>query len=213
MMIKIEIDIAYNQWEKVKQTEVSKNTGRVKGDKMMRQAKHKKAKELGIAVLEEFEEYKKKHLERDYIMQAEIKNVRMEANEESYIAVLHIDWAERHKLTEIKEIQSADFNGRYTYNIHTGYYYTKEESHGFASLSDSSDLKTEAIHAALKHKIADIVENGKKIIVICSDSPTSQYRNGKNVDLMKRLAQELKISIRFFFTESSHGKSLCDGVG
>ena len=137
----------------------------------------------------------------------------MEANEESDIAVLHIDWAEQHKLTEIKEIQYAYFNGRYTYDIHTGYCYTKEDSHGFASLSDSSDHKAEAIHAALKHKIADLVENGKKRIVICSDSPTSQYRNGKNVYLMKRLAQELKISIRLLFTESGHGKSPCDGVG
>ena len=209
---KKEIDIAYNQWEKVKQTEVSKNTGRVKGDKMMRQAKHMKAEELGKAVLKEFEQYKQ-HLERDYIMKTEIKKVRMEANEESDIAVLHIDWAEQHKLTEIKEIQSAYFNGRYTYDIHTGYCYTKEDSHGFASLSDSSDHKAEAIHAALKHKIADLVENGKKRIVICSDSPTSQYRNGKNVYLMKRLAQELKISIRLLFTESGHGKSPCDGVG
>ena len=209
---KKEIDIAYNQWEKVKQTEVSKNTGRVKGDKMMRQAKHMKAEELGKAVLKEFEQYKQ-HLERDYIMKAEIKKVRMEANEESDIAVLHIDWAEQHKLTEIKEIQSAYFNGRYTYDIHTGYCYTKEDSHGFASLSDSSDHKAEAIHAALKHKIADLVENGKKRIVICSDSPTSQYRNGKNVYLMKRLAQELKISIQLLFTEAGHGKSPCDGVG
>ena len=209
---KKEIDIAYNQWEKVKQTEVSKNTGRVKGDKMMRQAKHMKAEELGKAVLKEFEQYKQ-HLERDYIMKAEIKKVRMEANEESDIAVLHIDWAEQHKLTEIKEIQSAYFNGRYTYDIHTGYCYTKEDSHGFASLSDSSDHKAEAIHAALKHKIADLVENGKKRIVICSDSPTSQYRNGKNVYLMKRLAQELKINIRLLFTEAGHGKSPCDGVG
>ena len=209
---KKEIDIAYNQWEKVKQTEVSKNTGRVKGDKMMRQAKHMKAEELGKAVLKEFEQYKQ-HLERDYIMKAEIKKVRMEANEESDIAVLHIDWAEQHKLTEIKEIQSAYFNGRYAYDIHTGYCYTKEDSHGFASLSDSSDHKAEAIHAALKHKIADLVENGKKRIVICSDSPTSQYRNGKNVYLMKRLAQELKINIRLLFTEAGHGKSPCDGVG
>ena len=101
-------------------------------------------------------------------MKAEIKKVRMEANEEIDIAVLHIDWSEQHKLTEIKEIQSAYFNGRYSY-----------DSHGFASLSDSSDHKAEAIHAALKHKIEDLVENGKKRIVICSDSPTSQYRNGK----------------------------------
>ena len=32
---------------------------------------------------------------------------------------------------------------------HTGYCYTKEDSHGFASLSDCSEHKAEAIHSAL----------------------------------------------------------------
>ena len=58
-----------------------------------------------------------------------------------------------------------------------------------------------------------LVENGKKRIVICSDSPSSQYRNSKNVFLMKRIAQELNITIRLLFTEAGHGKSPCDGVG
>ncbi len=209
---KKDIDVAFLVWEKVKQTEISKNTGRVKGDKMMRVAKHLKAIELGKETLEEFEVYKE-HLERDYIMKAEIKKVRIEASEDDDLAVLHIDWAEQHKLTEVKEIQSAFFNGRYAYDIHTGYCYTKEDSHGFASLSDCSDHKAEAIHSALKDKIVKLVENGKKRIVICSDSPSSQYRNSKNVYLMKRIAQELNITIRLLFTEAGHGKSPCDGVG
>jgi hypothetical protein len=209
---KKDIDVAFLVWEKVKQTEISKNTGRVKGDKMMRVAKHLKAIELGKKTLEEFEVYKE-HLERDYIMKSEIKKVRIEASEDDDLAVLHIDWAEQHKLTEVKEIQSAFFNGRYAYDIHTGYCYTKEDSHGFASLSDCSDHKAEAIHSALKDKIVKLVENGKKRIVICSDSPSSQYRNSKNVFLMKRIAQELNITIRLLFTEAGHGKSPCDGVG
>ena len=209
---KKEIDVAYNQWEKVKQSEVSKNTGRVKGDKMMRLARHLKAIELGKEVLEEFEVYKE-HLERDYVIKTELKEVRLEAMEKDDLAVLHIDWAEQHKLTEVKEIQSAFFNGRYAYDIHTGYCYTKEDNHGFASLSDSSDHKAEAINCALKQKIVNLVQNGKQRIVICSDSPTSQYRNSKNVYLMKKIAQEFNISIRLLFTEAGHGKSPCDGVG
>ena len=58
-----------------------------------------------------------------------------------------------------------------------------------------------------------LVEKGKTRIVICSDSPVSQYRNSKNVYLMKKLAEELNISIRLLFTEAGHGKSPCDGVG
>ena len=136
----------------MKQSEVSKNTGRVKGDKMMRLARHLKAKELGKEVLEEFEVYKE-HLEQDYVIKTELKKVRLEAMEQDDLAVLHIDWAEQPKLTEVKEIQSAFFNGRYAYDLHTGYCYTKEDNHGFASLSDCSDHKAEAITCAFWKKV------------------------------------------------------------
>ena len=209
---KKDIDVGYQQWEKVKQSEISKNTGKVKGDKTMRLSKHLSAAELGKEILEEYEAYKS-HMDRHFIITKERKNSRMEAMDEADLAVLHVDWAEQHKLTEIKEIQTAYFNGRYCYDIHTGYCYTKEDCHGFASLSDCSDHRAEAICCAIRSKIVNLVEKGKTRFVICSDSPTSQYRNSKNVFLMKRLAQELNISIRLLFTEAGHGKSPCDGVG
>ena len=209
---KANVDVGYLEWNKVKQTEINRNTGKTKGDKTMRLSKHLPAAELGKIVLEEFDNYKN-HLDRDFVMKKELKKVRLDAMEDNEIAVLHIDWAEQHKITEVKEIQSAYFNGRYSYDIHTGYVYTKEDSHGFASISDSSDHKAEAIHNAIKPKIEELVVKGKKKIIICSDSPTSQYRNSKNVFLMKKLCQEFNISIRLLFTESGHGKSPCDGVG
>lgn len=209
---KANIDIGFLEWNKVKQVEISKNTGKTKGDKTMRLSKHLPAAELGKIILEEYEKYKN-HLDRDFVMKQELKKVRNEAQEDEDLAVLHIDWAEQHKLTEVKEIQSAYFNGRYSYDIHTGYVYTKEDSHGFASISDSSDHKAEAIHNAIRPTIEELLAKGKTRFVICSDSPTSQYRNSKNVFLMRRLCLELNISIRLLFTEAGHGKSPCDGVG
>ena len=186
------------------------NTGKTKGDKTMRLSKHLSAAELGKIILEEFEKYKN-HLDRDFVMKQELKKVRCDAQEEEDVAVLHIDWAEQHKITEVKEIQSAYFNGSYSYDFHTGYVYTKEDSHGFASISDSSDHKAEAIHNAIKPKVEELVAKGKTKFVICSDSPSSQYRNSKNVFLMRRLCLELNITIRLLFTEAGHGKSPCDG--
>ena len=61
-----------------------------------------------------------------------------------------INWAEQHKVTEIKEVQSVYFNRRCSYDLHTGYCYSKEDSHSFVSLSDSSDHNAEAIRNALK---------------------------------------------------------------
>ena len=46
-----------------------------------------------------------------------------------------------------------------------------------------------------------------------SDSPTSQYRNNKNMWLTKQLAIQHKITIEWLFTEAGHGKSCCDGIG
>ena len=91
--------------------------------------------------------------------------------------------------------------------------YTKEDSHGFVSLSDSSDHTASAVHNALRPKILALVAKGKKQFVICSDSPSGQYRNSKNVFLMRRFCAEYGISIRLLFTEAGHGKSACDGVG
>ena len=73
-------------------------------------------------------------------------------------------------------------------------------------MSDSSDHKAEAIHNALRPTIAGLVAKGKKRFVICSDSPTAQYRNSKNVTLMRKFCEEFDISIRLLFTEAGHGK-------
>ena len=117
---KASINVGYFEWEKVKQTEVSKNTGKQKSAKTRRNPKHLPAAELGKVVLQDFEKFKE-HLERDWIMKRELKKVRLEALEDAEVAVLHCDWAEQHKVTEIAEVQSAYFNGRYSYDLHTGY--------------------------------------------------------------------------------------------
>ena len=62
-------------------------------------------------------------------------------------------------------------------------------------------------------KIKQLAEKGIKEITIVSDSPTSQYRNGKNAYLTSRLAEENKIKIFWIFTEAGHGKSAADGIG
>ena len=81
------------------------------------------------------------------------------------------------------------------------------------SLRDHVRTSSSAHHAALQSKIVKLKDLGKTSIVAVSDSPTSQYRNAKNVFLMKTLAEELGVTIRLLFTESGHGKSPCDGVG
>ena len=75
------IDVAYYQWEKVKQSEISKNTGKVKGDKTMRMAKHLPAEELGKETLEGYKAYKN-NSEQNFVKKNELIQFRLEAMEE-----------------------------------------------------------------------------------------------------------------------------------
>ena len=129
-----------------------------------------------------------------------------------YQAYIHMDWAENLEIKTPGEVQSAFFSHT-SVSIHTGYLYSKDDSGGFVSLSDDTNHKAEAIHAALRPMIQRLVQRGIKHIVCVSDSPTSQYRNGKMVWLTKELAVYHQITIEWLFTEAGHGKSCCDGIG
>ena len=107
--------------------------------------------------------------------------------------MLQVDWAENWVIITPNEGQSAIYGWRPNFSIHTGYEYSKNNSGWFASLSDENNHKAEAIHAALDPKIKELAEKGYTEITIVSDSPTSQYRNGKYAYLTSKLAEELKI--------------------
>ena len=154
----------------------------------------------------------KKHLERNFVMKTTLKQRKeyvMNSDDQAYI---HMDWAENLEIKIPGEVQSAFFSHT-SVSLHTGYLYSKADSGGFVSLSDNGCHKAEAIHAAIKPVIAKLVQSGIKHIVCVSDSPTSQYRNNKNMWLTKELAVTHNITIEWLFTEAGHGKSVCDGIG
>ena len=63
----------------------------------------------------------------------------VETEEDDTHALLHNDWAEQHQLSEVKEVQSAYFAGRFYYEIHTAFIYSKGNNHGAASISTVAD--------------------------------------------------------------------------
>ena len=204
--------VSYLVWEKVKTVEVNKNTGKTKQATTQRVPKTAKAKDLALETLADVE-ILKEHLERNNIIKKKVMEKREEAVQYDNKVMLQVDWAENGVIITPDEAQSAFYGGRTNYSLHTGYQYSKENSGGFASLSDENDHKAEAIHAALDPKIKQLAEKGIKEITIVSDSPTSQYRNGKNAYLTSRLAEENKIKIFWIFREAGHGKSAADGIG
>jgi hypothetical protein len=48
---------------------------------------------------------------------------------------------------------------------------------------------------------------------IISDSPSSQYRNKTTIYFLKYYAVNRKITMRWLFLESGHGKGVADGIG
>ena len=79
-------------------------------------------------MLIEYDELKK-HLQRNSTLKREIKALVTESEEDDSLAVVHVDWAEQHQLSEVKEVQSAYFAGRFHYEIHTAFVYSKEDNH------------------------------------------------------------------------------------
>ena len=165
-----------------------------------------------VGLMKSLYESLKLHLERNFIMKKTIKERRETVLKSSDQAYIHMDWAENLEIKIPGEVQSAFFSHT-SVSLHTGYVYSNEDSGGFVSLSDDGCHKAEAIHAALKPVIDKLVDRGIKHIVCVSDSPTSQYRNNKNMWLTKEIAKNKNISIEWLFTEAGHGKSVCDGIG
>ena len=204
--------VTFLEWGKVKTTELNQNTGKEKQATTQRVPNVTTAKDLAIKTLADLQVLKE-HLERHHTIKAKILEKREEAMESDDKVMLQVDWAENGTIITPDEAQSAFYGGRANYSIHTGYQYSKNNSGGFASLSDENNHKAEAIHAALDPKIKELVEEGFREITIVSDSPTSQYRNGKSTYLTSKWAVEHGIKIYWIFTESGHGKSPADGVG
>ena len=152
------------------------------------------------------------HLERNELIKNFVKTKREEVIESDDKVMLHVDWAENGTIIVPNEIQTAFYGGRTNYSIHSGYQYAKENSGGFVSLSDDPNHRAEAIKAALDPKVKHLVENGFKEIIFVSDSPISQYRNGKAAYLTNLWSKNYGIKIMWIFTESGHGKSSADGI-
>ena len=72
-----------------------------------------------------------------------------------------------------------------SFSIHTGYYWSYEESFGFASLSTVKDHKAEAVHAAMADIFKYCTDKKKKRINIVSDSTVAQYHKKTNVFLLQ----------------------------
>ena len=209
---KAKVRVSYLVWEKVERADQNVNTGEKKKKIMNRVPKIALAETLAILTKADFDKVKE-HLRRNLIIRSNIKEKRAEIFGDDKTAMLQVDWAENGTVVVPSEVQSAFYGGRLSYNLHTGYKYTQDDSGGFVSLSLYNNHKAEAIRTALEPTVKKLVDEGKTKLIFVSDSPTSQYRNCKMVYLTKSWAIKHNITINWLYTEAGHGKSAADGIG
>jgi hypothetical protein len=102
-------------------------------------------------------------------------------------------------------------------SIAAGYVWRKGGCFSFGCLSDDTSHVAEntwtAIHDLLSELLSDKAVNHINELNIISDSPTSQYRNKTTIYFLKQYATNRKITVRWLFLGSGHGKGIADAVG
>ena len=132
---------------------------------------------------------------------------------ENQSKLLRIDWSENVDLYQTRQ-EKSQYYTTISAVINTAVLYdTSDKVQCFATISDVKSHKADATWASLTAIFKHIDFSNCHHLYISSDSPSSQYRNYKNVFLMKAWAVSQNIDVSWVFTETGHGKGPMDGVG
>ncbi|CAF4489608.1 unnamed protein product, partial [Rotaria magnacalcarata] len=141
------------------------------------------------------------------------KAAKEQAKENTQVATIQLDWGENYNLKQAREEKGAYYYEQHI-SIQSGFVWLNKNSFSFASISDDTCHMAEAAWAAIQNLLKDLInENNVNSINFISDSPISQYRNKTMIYLMKKLATDHHIDIKWIFLESGHGKGVVDAVG
>ena len=132
---------------------------------------------------------------------------------ENQSKLLRIDWSENVDLYQTRQ-EKSQYYTTISAVINTAVLYdTSDKVQCFATISDVKSHKADATWASLTAIFKHTDFSNCHHLYISSDSPSSQYRNYKNVFLMKAWAVSQNIDVSWVFTETGHGKGPMDGVG
>ena len=141
---------------------------------------------------------------------SEIKTIVAEPTNNAKL--LRIDWSENAELYQTRQEKSVYYT-QISSSINTGVLYTPNGVQCVSTISDCLDHKAPATWASLSQMLMSADITCTETLYIASDSPTSQYRNKKNIFLAKKWAIDNSIELYWIFTETGHGKGPMDGVG
>ena len=106
------------------------------------------------------------------------KQTRVDAQNDSEVATVQIDWSESVKMKQAREEKKAYYD-EVQISIHAMYVWTVEMQQSFVAMSDHTDHKAPVVMISIKPILEKLIKQEKKLINIISDSPTSQCRTVK----------------------------------
>lgn len=158
----------------------------------------------------------REHAYRVTTQYSEVKRLKDHMEEDE--ATLQMDFAQNYTCGHTEEIQSAYF-AKEQVTLHPMVLHYKEGNElrhkSFVAVSDERAHNSFAVFAFIKTiipRIKEMLPNLCKIHYL-TDSPTSQYRNKKIMNLIARHETIFEMKATWTYFESGHGKGPCDGVG
>ena len=120
--------------------------------------------------------------------------------------MIPIDWSENVELRQTRQ-EKLQYYTTVSASVNTAVLYDGSNIHSFGTVCPT--------WASLSKILRNIDFTDTDHLFIVSDSPLSQYRNRKNVFLMKGWAWAVSAGIdaTWVFTENGHGKGPMDGLG
>jgi hypothetical protein len=129
-------------------------------------------------------------------------------------AVIIMDFAEKFISKARREIQSCFF-GKRLITVFTCKIYMKDQEIPYVIASDEQSQNKEVVFAFMK-KIIEFLKsknpNVKKLIIF-TDGSGGQFKNRFNFLNLLHAKDDFGVDIEWHFFATSHGKSVCDGIG
>jgi hypothetical protein len=129
--------------------------------------------------------------------------------------LLQIDFAENYSCLHQDEAQSAHWH-KSQVTLFTACFWTSPRPKSFAVVTDNLHHDKSSVAALLVQLLTHFFDGtpGCQFLHICSDGPSSQFKNRFIFALLSKVRQHFAIqSLCWSFFASAHGKGPCDGVG
>ncbi|ROT67361.1 hypothetical protein C7M84_014563 [Penaeus vannamei] len=146
----------------------------------------------------------KVHLNRTCQMYEEVFKAKCEAKASPHHAVVQSGWAPLILFHSVITGGPAEPQG--AVNMQCGYVWSKEETTGFAVMSDARDRTAAAVSASLEKVLEKLIKQGIRTITFVTDPQT-------HISYVREYARRRGIQTEWIFLDPGHGRTTAETVG